>query len=133
MTLHDAAMTRFGQWWKRTLRSGYAFAEGAFLHGAPPERHWVRECRSAWAWGFGLPVLALAAGASAGWMWGLAMLGAYPLQVLRLGLKGEPSGGQHRWWRSLFLVVGKFPEMMGMVKFHFRRVVGGKVRLIEYK
>ena len=37
MTLHDAAMTMFGQWWKRTMRAGYAFAEGAYLHGAPPE------------------------------------------------------------------------------------------------
>lgn len=27
MTLHDAAMTRFGQWWKRNRRSGHAIAE----------------------------------------------------------------------------------------------------------
>ena len=27
MTLHDAAMTQFRQWWKRILRSGYAFAQ----------------------------------------------------------------------------------------------------------
>ena len=37
MTLHDATMTRFGQWWRRTLRGGYAFAEGASLHGAAPD------------------------------------------------------------------------------------------------
>jgi GT2 family glycosyltransferase len=36
MTLHDAAITRFGQWWKRTLRSGHAYAQGYFLHGPPP-------------------------------------------------------------------------------------------------
>lgn len=34
MTLHDAAMTRFSQWWRRTLRSGHAYAEGAWIHGA---------------------------------------------------------------------------------------------------
>jgi glycosyltransferase involved in cell wall biosynthesis len=28
MTLHDAAMTRFAQWWMRTLRTGYAYAQG---------------------------------------------------------------------------------------------------------
>jgi len=33
MVLHDAAMTRFAQWWRRTTRSGHAFAEGAWLHG----------------------------------------------------------------------------------------------------
>ena len=29
MTCHDAAMTRFGQWWKRAVRSGYGYAQGA--------------------------------------------------------------------------------------------------------
>lgn len=36
MTLHDAAITRFGQWWKRSMRAGHAYAEGAWLHGSPP-------------------------------------------------------------------------------------------------
>ncbi len=43
MTLHDAAMNRFSQWWKRSVRAGYAFAEGAAIHGAPPVGHWVEE------------------------------------------------------------------------------------------
>jgi GT2 family glycosyltransferase len=42
MTLHDAAMTRFGQYWRRARRAGHAYAEGAAMHGAPPERHGVR-------------------------------------------------------------------------------------------
>ena len=28
MTLHDAAMTRFSQWWKRSVRCGWAYAQG---------------------------------------------------------------------------------------------------------
>src|SRR5438477_4772598 len=51
MTLHDAAMARFSQWWKRTVRSGHAFAEGFALHGAPPERHNTKQVRSIWIWG----------------------------------------------------------------------------------
>ena len=51
MALHDAAMTRFQQWWRRTMRTGYAFAQGAYLHGARPERHWIWESRRAWLWG----------------------------------------------------------------------------------
>ena len=35
MTLHDAAMTRFGQWWKRIVRGGHAYAEGA-VDARPP-------------------------------------------------------------------------------------------------
>src|SRR5205814_6463645 len=37
MTLHDAAMTRFSLWWKRMIRGGHAYAQGAALHGRPPE------------------------------------------------------------------------------------------------
>lgn len=51
MTAHDAQITRISQWWKRTKRAGHAFAEGAALHGAPPERHWVSETRRALIWG----------------------------------------------------------------------------------
>lgn len=131
MTLHDAAMTRFGQWWQRTLRGGHAFAEGAFLHGAAPERHWLRESRRAWLWGLGIPVGAVLACLILGWS-GLFLLLAYPLQVARLALRGEGSAREN-WLPALFLVLGKFPEMLGQVKFLLSRVGAGKTTLIEYK
>src|SRR5437764_8164238 len=56
MTLHDAAMTKFSQWWKRTLRSGHAYAEGYALHGAAPEHHNARQVKSIGFWGLILPV-----------------------------------------------------------------------------
>jgi hypothetical protein len=59
MTLHDAAMTRFGQFWKRAQRAGHAYAEGAAMHGAPPERHGVAGRNRALIWGAGLPVALL--------------------------------------------------------------------------
>ena len=126
MAAHDAAIARFSQWWLRTLRAGYAFAQGAALHGAPPERLGVRESRSAWLWGFALPLLAAVCTGVAG-PWGLAVLAAYPLQVVRLALRGE------NWWRALFLVLGKFPEMLGQIKFRLERHAGTAPRLIEYK
>ncbi|MCP2732664.1 hypothetical protein NJ959_29980, partial [Symplocastrum sp. BBK-W-15] len=36
MTLHDAAMMKFSQWWKRSIRSGWAIAEGVAIHGKSP-------------------------------------------------------------------------------------------------
>ncbi|HEX8988534.1 MAG TPA: glycosyltransferase family A protein [Rhodocyclaceae bacterium] len=131
MTLHDAAMTRFGQWWKRSVRGGHAFAEGAFLHGAPPERHWVRECRSARFWALAVPALILLLATVDGRLAALAAL-LYPVQVVRLALK-SPASVAHRWWYALFLVIGKFSETVGHVKFAMRRLAGGPVRLIEYK
>jgi GT2 family glycosyltransferase len=131
MTLHDAAMTRFGQWWQRTLRAGHAFAEGAFLHGAPPERHWLRESRRAWLWGLGIPLAIVMAGSIFGWL-ALILLLIYPLQIARLALRGARSPREN-WLQAMFLVLGKFPEMLGQLKFLWRRLGAGKSTLIEYK
>ena len=35
-TLHDAAMTRLDQWWRRAKRCGHGYAQVSDLHGAPP-------------------------------------------------------------------------------------------------
>lgn len=131
MALHDAAMVRFGQWWTRMLRSGYAYAQGAELHGAPPERHGVRESRSIRFWGLGLPLFGLACIALIGPL-GLVTFAAYPLQVVRLALRGNRSAREN-WWRAAFLVIGKFPEMLGQAKFNLDRAAGVRARLIEYK
>ena len=131
MTLHDAAMTRFGQWWKRNMRSGYAFAEGAQLHGAPPERHWVKESRRALMWGLWIPVAAISLTLFLG-NWGLAMLLVYPAQVVRLAVRGTRTLKEN-WLHALFLVLCKFPEATGQLNFFYNRLAGRTARLIEYK
>lgn len=131
MALHDAAMLHFGQWWKRCVRTGFAFAEGVRLHGAPPARHWVRESRSAWGWGLGLPAVILLAGLVLGpaAAWGLAV---YPLQVIRLARRFRGTS-KERWARAFFLVAGKFPEALGQLKAMLLRIRGLRPALIEYK
>lgn len=132
MTVHDAAMTRFGQWWRRSKRAGYAFAQGVWLHGAAPERHWVKETVSALVWGAVLPVLMLLLACFAHRTWLLLLLllllgCAYPLQAWRL--RRLPGGLQ----RAVFLVLGKFPEAMGALQFARDRLWRSHSRLIEYK
>ena len=131
MTLHDAAMTRFSQWWRRTRRSGYAFAEGAHLHGAPPERHWVWESRRAWLWGIYLPLFCFAAGF---WMmpWGFVSFAVYPVQMLRQAVRGEGSF-RERATKAFFQLLGRFPEALGQVQFLRDRLLGRSTVLIEYK
>ncbi|NEP44967.1 MAG: glycosyltransferase, partial [Okeania sp. SIO2H7] len=77
MTLHDAQMMAFGQWWKRAKRAGHAFAEGASLHGNSEQRHWVRETRSTWLWGVAIPAIALLSAWPTHGL-GLALLLVYP-------------------------------------------------------
>ena len=131
MALHDAAITRFGQWWKRTVRTGYAYAEGVHLHGDPPERHRVKESRRAWIWGLGIPVVTVSITIWLG-MWGFAMLLIYPAQVVRLALRGTRYTREN-WWRALFLVMGKLPEAIGQMHFIYNRLAGKAASLIEYK
>jgi glycosyltransferase involved in cell wall biosynthesis len=131
MTLHDAAINRIGQWWQRIRRSGYAYAQGAHLHGASPERHYVREVRRAWTWGLVLPLAILIATLWLG-PWALLAVAIYPLQVLRLYFRGAglPSD---RAARALFQTLGRFPEMFGLLQFLRDRLLRRRSGLIEYK
>jgi GT2 family glycosyltransferase len=131
MTLHDAAMTRFGQWWRRSVRAGYAFAQGRHIHGAPPEYHWVKESRRAWIWGAGIPAVIAACtfffGPKA-----LYLALVYPAQVMRLYVKRRKSTPLP-FASSLFHVVGRFSEAIGQIKFERDRLTGRAGKLIEYK
>jgi glycosyltransferase involved in cell wall biosynthesis len=131
MTRHDAAMTRFSQWWRRTVRCGYAFAQGSHLHGAPPTRHWVWETRRAWLWAVCLPfaiVLCTILGSALAWF--LVLI--YPAQILRQILRSSGSIGD-RILSGFFQVLARFPETWGEILFVRDRLAARKAQLIEYK
>lgn len=125
MTWHDAAMTRFSQWWRRCKRAGHAFAEGAALHGAPPERHNVAQTRRALIWGGALPVLLVAGLVLTPWAGMLALL--WVAKFFRL----KRQGLQMR--RAFFLTLGNLPEALGVLSYWISRLLGRRRNLIEYK
>lgn len=128
MALHDARILRLGQWWRRSRRAGHAFAEGAHLHRAGPERHWVKETRRALIWGAGLPLAILVATLLT--PWAALAVSIYPAQMLRLALR-DPGPG--RWEVALFTVLGKVAEAQGALDFHLRRWIGRRRGIMEYK
>ena len=125
MTWHDANMTRFAQWWTRSRRAGHAFAEGAALHGAPPERHNVAQTRRALIWTGG-SVAAVLAGVLIT-PWALLLLLAWPLQIWRLARR------LHDPVQAGFIMLGKWPEALGILSYHWSRITGQRKTLIEYK
>jgi len=125
MALHDAALTRFGQWWQRTRRGGYAFAEGVALHGAPPERHCVAPLRRIILWGLVLPAVTVLGALAT--PWALLLLLAWPAQVVRLRLRGMS------WTAAFFMTLTKLPEAQGALTYWWRRMTRARARLIEYK
>lgn len=134
MTLHDAAIMRFEQWWKRNVRTGHAYAEGAFLHGTSPERYYLRENIKILMWGVAVPAIAITGavptlGAS------LLLLGGYPLNLARIYARTRARGVPDKLALAYAaaMVVVKFPEIQGLAKFWRARAKGARSRIIEYK
>lgn len=125
MTYHDAQMTHFREWWERSARAGYAYAEGAWRQGRAPERHWVHESASIWFWGAGvwLGAVGLAKptrGAS------FALLLGYPFLAARIYARRRAEGWGERSARlyAVFCVLAKFPQLQGQMRFVSSRVRG---------
>jgi hypothetical protein len=129
MTLHDAAMTQLSQWWQRAKRSGYAYANGAWLHGASAERYNVRECLRILFWGLLLPLLIVIIALFQPLL-AVLLFCIYPIQYLRLA---KMHSGNARWIWAASMLVGKFAETLGVLRFLRDRFMGRRGRLIEYK
>ncbi len=130
MTHHDLAMTRFAQWWKRTVRTGHGFAEVGRMH--PP--HFAAELWRVRFYGGLLPVLGLAGLVLSPLLTG-AVLGVYLLSWLRTarGLKRQGMGSMMALHQAAYLTLSKLPNMVGVLTYHVRRLRGSAMKLIEYK
>ncbi len=130
MTRHDAAMTRFSQWWVRAVRCGYAYAEVSRLHGSSPFAIWKRETIRAVFWGGLLP-----AAICFGTVIHPAALGgtfAYFLQICRIAYANGPAS-LRSWTYGLYMTLSKFAEFFGILKFYWGYWCDYNTKLIEYK
>jgi len=135
MTLHDLAITRFAQYWRRALRAGYAFASVSARFRATSDPFWSKD-----AWGNRLrgvfwllsPVLALALS--------LLLFSPLPFAVWLLLLTGMAfrTAWQCRWksgdWTTLILYgfhshLQQVPIFFGQMQF----LLNGNQALMEYK
>jgi glycosyltransferase involved in cell wall biosynthesis len=133
MTVHDADMHRFSQWWMRAVRAGHAIGQRAQLHGNGPLRDCAKERRSTWFWGVGLPLaIVLAAPATHGAS--LLLLAGYLTLGWRIARFRLSIGDDEREARlyAAFTVLGKYANGLGLLKYHVNRLLG-RVRIIEYK
>tara|TARA_R110000851_G_scaffold229829_3_gene382584 strand:+ start:15195 stop:16169 length:975 start_codon:yes stop_codon:yes gene_type:complete len=133
MTLHDAAMTRFSQWWKRNQRAGHAYAEGYALHGKSLEKFKRSECRSILFWSCVLPIVIILLTMITPLF--LVLFLVYPLQVMRLTLRHRRRWGNVNlaFIYAFSIVVGKWPQLFGMMAFLKNKKLGLTSQIIEYK
>jgi glycosyltransferase involved in cell wall biosynthesis len=130
--IHDANITRLGQWWTRAKRCGYAFAAVAALHGHLPERKFVAELRRTVLWGAIVPlVMLLALWPTQGWS-GLLLL-RYPVTIGRTIIAARRRG--FGWWDSLVWAIScglsLFPGVLGVAKYYLTR--DRPPEIMEYK
>jgi hypothetical protein len=147
MTLHDAAMSRFSQWWTRAKRGGHSFAEGMALHGRGKTRHNVRQTLSALAYGVALPAL-FGAGLGAALVFAPMGIGLGPLAAALVFVpaayaraaygayrqrrrQGDPP--RHAALYAAFCMLGKVPEAIGVATYWLNRWRGRYSGLMEYK
>jgi GT2 family glycosyltransferase len=130
MTQHDAAMTRFAQWWLRCVRTGYGCAQVSRLHRHSPFRLWKGAIPSAIFWGGVLPAAIIIGGiVHPLLLWGVLI---YPLQACKIAVRKQTSL-MISWAYGVFTVLGKFPQSQGIIKFYLRSSLGLASELIEYK
>jgi len=134
MGLHDANMTRFGQWWRRSMRGGYAYAEGYLLHRHESEAYFGKQTRSNLFWGLLLPTLVLGLIPLTGGWSSLLLLG-YPVLGIRVFRSGRRRGlsSENARLNAAFCVLSKFPSAYGQMRYWVRRARGKRSQLIEYK
>jgi glycosyltransferase involved in cell wall biosynthesis len=135
MTMHDAQMTRLSQWWKRSVRSGYGFAQGALLHSLSSEKQWVRECFRVWFWGLLLPLLAIIGLFLIGEVSALLLLMAYTFLIYRVYkiAKGKNHNNSDSFLYALFCLMEKYPQLFGQVQFLIFRLLNKQDTIVEYK
>lgn len=141
MTRHDAAMTRWSQWWRRVIRTGWAFAEGAATYGASEEHYNRRESLRIILWGVAYPavllVLCVGTAFAPSMLWLLLLwLCATPLMVWRIARYRRACFGdpwRHGMLYGALVMLGKIPEAVGAWRYWRQRRRGGVARIIEYK
>ncbi|MFT7136665.1 MAG: GT2 family glycosyltransferase, partial [Akkermansiaceae bacterium] len=130
MTLHDADMMRFGQWWQRAVRTGHGFAQVGALH----PRYFLRARQRVWFYGAVLPLAVLLSLLLSP---GLLVLvpGLYLLSYVRTvrGLLAADLAPRKALHQSVFLSLSKFPNLIGMLTYYWRVLRGGDMAIIEYK
>ena len=135
MTLHDLAITRFSQYWRRSQRAGYAFAAVAARFRATSDPFWSDEARRNRLRGvFWLlsPLVALVLSVVLRSPW------PFTLWLLLLLALATRTSWQYRWkpapWTTLLLYgfhshLQQVPIFLGQVQFLLNR----NKALMEYK
>lgn len=132
MTLHDADMTEFRQWWSRAERTGHAFEQ---VHDMHPE-YFVRERLRMWIYGLSGPLLVLDLfvfqnGAVTLFLL-LLFLYAY-IRAAEILIREDRVPLRKAVKIAGLLTISKFPNLLGALRYRLRKWRQRDMAIIEYK
>lgn len=128
MTEHDARILNLRQWWRRTQRGGFGYAQVWSATRSLPQRIYAKQLRSAFAWAIGFPALVILAAVM--FKAPLALLAiplGYAVQLARIAARSQ---GAHRGTKAALILLAKFPEAGGALRFF---LTGNSRNMAEYK
>jgi cellulose synthase/poly-beta-1,6-N-acetylglucosamine synthase-like glycosyltransferase len=139
MVRHDLAITRFSQYWRRAVRSGYAYAEVAEQISPSDAPVWYRNARRNRIQGAAMialialgPILSIKLGSVMPVMIVIAFIAALALRTaIRTQWKKSPLST--RLLHGLHSHLVQIPLLFGQLKYQWDRSRGRSSELIEYK
>lgn len=133
MTLHDAAITKFSQWWKRAIRSGHAYAQGYALHRKEKDGYCFSQSLRIWTWALFIPLLIISAAIFAHLAF-VAFFAIYLIQCGRIAAHINkrlkyPKGAIHY---AFFITLAKWAQLIGQIIFIARVIRKKNIEVFEY-
>lgn len=126
MTIHDAATFRFGQWWRRGVRSGFGYAQAWRATRAGGNALYNRELGRAFGWGAILPLVSIAAALL---VHPVAILLWPGLNLLQIARWSGRVGVRH----ATLAAVAHFAELAGALRYMWRAMRGDAGGALIYK
>ncbi|MDQ1453504.1 MAG: hypothetical protein QOK38_3370 [Acidobacteriaceae bacterium] len=139
MTRHDLAMHSFAQYWRRSLRTGHAYAEISALYSNTADPLWSAESHHnvirGLFWLVAPPACAVTAIALRSWLpIGLFAAGAVALGARTAARASNKTRSPHLLLAyALHSHLQQVPILFGQLRFWFQRRSGGRSAIIEYK
>jgi cellulose synthase/poly-beta-1,6-N-acetylglucosamine synthase-like glycosyltransferase len=139
MTLHDLAMYTLKQYWRRSVRTGYAYAEISSMYATTNDPLWSAESSSNWSrgifWTCG-PAFALLLSLLMGSLLPIVLflLAAFAL-FARTAMKVRARTDSTKLLAaySVHSHLQQIPIFFGQLRYRRQRQRGGKAAIIEYK
>ena len=125
MAEHDAGEQNLAQWWQRTTRVGYSYAQAATLPEPDRDYHKQRVIKANIVWAALIPVTMIGLLATH-WLWppygiAIAVLLAllYPIQMLRIYRHAKSDGLTtfRAWLYGCFCMLAKWPQLIGHIRY----------------